>query len=361
MLSEAMARALIGETVSKPWPSNFNLDRDGYCTRFDTVLHPGCSRTAYKTTRHALPGAPKGAVDVFHTNRKAVGWPMRKVHVMDIEFLTEHARLGPEGGAGTAVFYYNVSEPCAHANLVHLFADSCVFHVLQRVSGGEDTPAFWDGVRDRVAAERAAGMHVLYIDNAPRSEHCNGGVAQAMDEQRWVHEHVSPDVSFLRFRLPYCVEGKPVFPFLDGTVYFPVWGRQSSTETKIAVLRDAPEIDYDLRDFEDAMYHHNKVTRYAVFSDNVHQCHPDTLGVHSHATARYCGCYDCTREARVLADYARRWVASSRADPGAAVARLAEDIDVALCGALYIYQDTHCGPSGSTIWERSIKTSSDAA
>jgi hypothetical protein len=360
-LAAAMARAVIGEAVSAPWPRNFNLDADGYCTRFDTTLGPDCSRTEYKTTRHALPGAPKDAVDVFHTHRKAVGWPMRKVHVMDIEFLTEHARLGPEGGAGTAVFYYNVSEPCAHANLEHLFAESCVFHVLQRVTAERDTPEFWDGVRDRVAAERAAGMRVLYVDNAPRSEHCNGGVARAMDEQRWVHEHVQPDVSFLRFRLPYCVADKPTFAFLAGTVYFPVWGRQSSTETKIAVQRDAPVVDYDLRDIESAMYHHNKVTRYAIFSDGVHGRHPDTRGVHSHGEARYCGCYDCTREARVLADYARRWVPSSRADPGAAIARLAEDIDVALCGPLYIYQDTQRGPSGSTIWQRSTKTSSAAA
>lgn len=75
--------------------------------------------------------------------------------------------------------------------------------------------------------------------------------AAVLDDMRlqsgWV-KRLQPRVSMLKFRLPW---DAGTTPYLKGDIFLPVWGRETTTECRLVVEKDAPEINYDNRKYEE--------------------------------------------------------------------------------------------------------------
>jgi len=121
-------------------------------------------------------------------------------------------------------------------------------------------------------------------------------------QERWVRL-LRPRSSMLKFRLPYS-SGKT--SYLAGSVYFPVWGGRTTSETRL-VLRDPdqrpragsflptlglPSTTYDHIWYSDAMYCFNTTTRVSYYEHDV-----SGEGIDH--------CYDCSAEALILGEYLR--------------------------------------------------------
>jgi hypothetical protein len=115
-------------------------------------------------------------------------------------------------------------------------------------------------------------------------------------QMRW-HDIMRPVASMLKFRLSW----KPgQTEYLDGTIYLPVWGPITTTETRLIVHDDrakrpddtdtAPRRMYDNARYERQLFYFNTTTRVALFPHDVVATGLDH-------------CYDCRAEVDILTAY----------------------------------------------------------
>lgn len=97
----------------------------------------------------------------------------------------------------------------------------------------------------------------------------------------------------LKFCLPYDHEKHPTVRYLDGDIHLPIWGPRTTSETRLVVVDVDKEKDYDVKDYDDTMFHFNTVTRVTYYD------HCQSAGGYDH-------CYDCIAESFVLKSYLRK-------------------------------------------------------
>lgn len=126
-------------------------------------------------------------------------------------------------------------------------------------------------------------------------------------EQQEVEEHVQKDMqmqmnwvldlkpvaSMLKFRLPWS-DGST--KYLKGDIYLPVWGPQTTTETRLIVhgSDNGQLIEYDNRLYEEQMFYFNTTTRVQYYE-------------HSFQIQGLDHCYDCAAELVILGNYFKKY------------------------------------------------------
>lgn len=114
-------------------------------------------------------------------------------------------------------------------------------------------------------------------------------VSNDMQLQMEWHNLLCPVVSMLKFRLPW-YDGQTYY--LAGEVYLPVWGRQTTTETRL-IVRGHDMAYYDNKRYEEQMAAFNRERRVYYYD-------------HGYANKRIIGidhCYDCAAELGILEAY----------------------------------------------------------
>ena len=144
------------------------------------------------------------------------------------------------------------------------------------------------------------GKNVLFISdirNIEMSDHFDDKklveeiVRQDMENQkRWLNI-IKPRKAMLKFRLPW-ENGETTY--LDGQLYLPVWGTQTTTETRL-ITECCNEIKYDNRLYESQMFYFNTVTRVT--------CYPHLPDFDTVIGEGLDHCFDCTSEIRILNNY----------------------------------------------------------
>jgi len=109
-----------------------------------------------------------------------------------------------------------------------------------------------------------------------------------IDQMKW-HLKLKPAASMFKFRLPWG-EGKT--DYLDGIISLPVWGRQTTTETRLIVVGDKVK-SYCNTTYEEQMFYFNTTTRVQYY---IHQ--NDDIG--------YDHCYDCAAELLIIENYIKK-------------------------------------------------------
>lgn len=144
------------------------------------------------------------------------------------------------------------------------------------------------------SSKEGGGIEYLFISDirtanpkVMKNEEVEACVARDMEWQmEWV-QRLKPVASVLKFRLPWG-EGKSVY--LDGDIYLPVWGPQTTTECRLIVTDNNKVRTYDNREYEEQMFHFNTVSRVEYYQHEV----------------KYPGldhCYDCASELVILKRY----------------------------------------------------------
>jgi hypothetical protein len=107
-------------------------------------------------------------------------------------------------------------------------------------------------------------------------------------QEEWV-KIINPEYSQLKFRIP---RDRPDYDYLKGIIYLQIYPPQASTETRLVVKKNAKNIKYNLEDYENKLYFHNRVLR-ACSYENEHNI--KIRGMDS--------CYDCTSFINLLIKY----------------------------------------------------------
>jgi len=93
----------------------------------------------------------------------------------------------------------------------------------------------------------------------------------------------------LKFRLPY---ETGTSEYLNGSMYLPVWGPQSTTEARLVTLPGSGTKPYVHTVYEEQMFHFNTVTRCSLYPNDV-----------AALVEGMDHCYDCYAEVYILTQY----------------------------------------------------------
>jgi len=133
----------------------------------------------------------------------------------------------------------------------------------------------------------------LFISDIRRTDKNETLIEEDMDLQANIHRTLKPFKSYLKFRLPYFDKRKNNIEktYLGGDIYFLIWGRSHTSETRLLVHKDSLDsVTYDNRKYENQLFHFNKNERTFCYEHDI-------------IADGFDHCYDCRAEIFVLEEY----------------------------------------------------------
>ena len=169
------------------------------------------------------------------------------------------------------------------------------------------------------------------------NEEVEEAVQEDMQAQRRWHNLLKPNFSMLKFRLSW---NNSIEEYLDGEVYLPVWGPQTTTESRLVVAGrndKQPLTHWDNQRYEHQMFYFNTVTRVQTYQHQV-----DAEGIDH--------CFDCASEVDILRSYLekhhRPWLQTGQGpDPLESIQAMADKRQA--CERNWLMKDGHESKSSS--------------
>ncbi len=158
----------------------------------------------------------------------------------------------------------------------------------------------------RSTLTRATLVNLLFISDirlsAATSVKFEQQVQRDMEQQaEWVRA-LRPQYSLLKFRFPYLPHRTKTMPYLKGDLYYGVWPKATSGETRLLVSRSSAEQvqKYDFKAYEENLHFHNVVRRRHCFAGQLRLSEDEQKLIDS---GKYCSCYDCLSELAIYKTY----------------------------------------------------------
>jgi 23S rRNA U2552 (ribose-2'-O)-methylase RlmE/FtsJ len=229
--------------------------------------------------------------------KSAIHWGQRKLLLSEIEFLTDFGNRKE----GQIVLYVGAA-PGSHILYLSDLFPEYTFVLIDPAGFDEKLynhpkiiirQIYFD---DQVAKEYQKD-NVYFVCDIRTADHTKltedeneDYIKRDMDAQMRWHKIMKPIKSMLKFRLPY----KPgETSYLDGLVYLPVFGRQSTTETRLVPHDDNMKI-WSNTEYEEQLFYFNSVTRMTWYPHSVKNKDMDH-------------CYDCASEIYILEQYLKKY------------------------------------------------------
>ena len=122
------------------------------------------------------------------------------------------------------------------------------------------------------------------------------GVERDMISQKEWIEILKPELSLVKFRMPYSLKHGESLEYIKGDILFGIWPKGTSGETRLLIKKSniSKLKKYDFKQYEELMFFHNKYTRPFCF---------DLIEKYNKYLNHYCPCYDCISELVTLDNY----------------------------------------------------------
>eukprot|EP00049_Salpingoeca_infusionum_P007835 m.126679 g.126679 ORF g.126679 m.126679 type:complete len:644 (-) comp13840_c0_seq2:2795-4726(-) len=218
-------------------------------------------------------------------------WMPRQLFLLDLEFMLNYGHL-----ADTVVV--SAGQSCTHINaLAEIYFPKHYYIVFVAQDTRIEPAPNVDLIRrsmDESDCHAFAERTILYINQPVVSDDLHvKGLGQAMVSQRNFVNIMQPEMSRLRFLLPWPEKGQPgqVYHYFDGILRYGIFGVLTGTEISLDVSDTRSVRAYDTKDFEELMFHHNTLTRPSYFEHDI----PPGSGLDH--------CYDCSCEIRIFKRY----------------------------------------------------------
>lgn len=235
------------------------------------------------------------------TVKTMIHWGQRKLLMSEIEFLT---LIGLNNLAGSLVVYAGAA-PGTHIEYlsqlfpepVFMLVDPAPFSVRKSEKIMINNQNFTDKMAQQIR-EQNKGRAIYFISDIRTADHDKQSARVVEDRIRWDmeaqmrwHELLGAKRSMLKLRLPW---DDKISEYLDGDIYLPVWGPQTTTECRLITNPSRPlaRAAYDHKKYESQMMFFNNVTRHSLYRHDVVGEGLDH-------------CYDCTAEIFILNEYLR--------------------------------------------------------
>ena len=133
---------------------------------------------------------------------------------------------------------------------------------------------------------------LLFISDIRRDARNETMIMEDMAMQARWHKILNPRHSMLKFRLPWT---PGTTRYLNGTIMLPVWGPQTTTETRLIVHGSDDEREYDHMRYMEQMFHFNTVKR--VSAQYAHDIESEGFD----------HCFDSASEIHILRQYIMKY------------------------------------------------------
>lgn len=249
--------------------------------------------------------------------KSVVHWGQRKLLICEIEFLTKFSEEG-------ITCIYAGAAPGTHISfLSRLFPE--VHFVLIDPSDFSFEPNSKITTRQEFMtneiAEEFQHMKTIFLSDVRSADwrtmneiQLESHIKKDMTNQMNWHLALKPIASLLKFRLPW-TSGSTLY--LEGDIYLPVWGPQTTTESRLLVTTSNLKV-YDHDSYNERMFFFNNATRVFAYKHDIidinatndciiHQMYCDEsltqfdIDVECEEGVDFC--YDCSSEIKVLKDY----------------------------------------------------------
>ena len=230
--------------------------------------------------------------------KTVVHWGQRKLLLSEIEFLT---LVGKDGLDGATVVYAGAA-PGTHLELLASMFPMVKFVLVDpapfNVKPSESIHLISDLFTDDLALDlkRQHGPNILFVSDIRTADPDRDSLAESeakiksdMEAQRHWHLMMEAKRSMFKFRLPW---DKQCSEYLDGDIHLPVWGPQSTTESRLITRDGAPRAmrTYNHERYERQMHYFNSIMRVSLYN---HEISAPGLDY----------CYDCKAETYILENY----------------------------------------------------------
>jgi len=251
--------------------------------------------------------------------KTVVHWGQRKLLMNEIEFLTEYAQEGitclyAGAAPGTHIPFLSDLFPEIHFVLI----DPSDFSITPTAHITTEQVFMTDEI-----ARDYAHMKTLFISDIRSADwrtmnnnQLEKIIARDMSWQMNWHILLNPVASLLKFRLPWT---PGTTTYLRGEVVLPVWGPQTTTESRLWVTGGQNELmEYDHDTYSEQMFYFNNITRLSAYRHEI--CVSVSVSVSSSFTLNKIienerekiegldFCYDCASEVRIIRNYLRSHV-----------------------------------------------------
>jgi cap2 methyltransferase len=249
-------------------------------------------------------------------NTSALHWGQRKLLMSEIEFLTLHgdkAQLVVYAGAakGYHIPYLAAMFPTHH---FHLY-DPAEFAIAPTDRISIYNEKMTDKIAKRYGRQQKEDEGSLLfisdirtVDNPAYPQGATEQQRQAIDisyaeaiagdnqlQLQW-SQLMRPAMSMVKFKLPYHdVDQKDYTMYPRGQIYLPVWGRPTTTETRLMYPDPSDLIAYPHKQYEDQMFYFNTNTLLSWY--------PYSAGA---APIGIDHCYSCRAELYILERYVKK-------------------------------------------------------
>ena len=101
------------------------------------------------------------------------------------------------------------------------------------------------------------------------------------------------DISFLKFKIP---RFKNKYKYFDGKLFIQPFPPTTTNKSRLVVKKNPVDKIYDLNDYEDKFYYHNRILRVCNYSK-----------LHNYKYKYFCNYYDCTLFFLILENYINKF------------------------------------------------------
>jgi hypothetical protein len=265
-------------------------------------------------------------------------WGQRKLFLAEVEFLSKYTMHSESDREKTYDVVYAGAAPGTHLVLLREWFPNCVFHCydprtfdgsLQEVADvfthircfQDDDATIWSHPQqisssatyghERLGADINYGG-VLFIadirtgDWQKMSDECNERCCaeDLAAMERWVHL-MKPKKAMLKFRLPYSEDPFEESVHLAGDIFFPVFGPQTTTESRLVCDATSGTKIYNHKLYNEQLFHFNTQVRVSLYG--IDSLDSPIVSVddpfRSWKGGGICRCYDCSSELYILGTY----------------------------------------------------------
>jgi hypothetical protein len=242
-------------------------------------------------------------------DRTTIHYGQRKLHLSEVEFLTNVCNDLPDKTFKKIVLIYAGAAPGIHLDLLSQMFPFITFVLIDPAKFSIEPNSkliikrefftdemaldlkeeYNDWIRLFISDIRLAGPGYGYNDDEIEEK-----VFEDMRSQENWYKILEPFRSLLKFRLPY-VENRNnqknnKINYLDGKIYFQIWAPCSSSETRLFVGENASKREYDCLKYENQMFRFNRVERAQCYNHTI-----EANGIDH--------CYDCRGEVFIFQNY----------------------------------------------------------
>jgi len=243
-------------------------------------------------------------------------WGQRKLLMSEIEFLTRCVEP-----IGDFTVIYAGAAPGSHTNYLADMFPNCHFVLVDPAPfvawETDKVSIIQDYMTEEIAERYKDTPNVLFVSDIRTANPRVMSPAEVEERVKvdnqlqidWI-EKMDPEASLLKFRCPYydpkehekfkqnLKEGEEDtylnYKYYKGDIYLPVWGRQSTTETRLYVPKRREMMNYEIKRYEGQCFYFNTETRVMYYPHDIKVPGLDH-------------CFDCRSEVKIVEDYLRKF------------------------------------------------------